>query len=198
MLYILTWNVTRRSASVLDALGPHGPFDLVTLQEVRIDYANEFRERLAAAGLGQVHYSGQPRTEKKRYGNMIGSRLPLAILPIACTGRLPWPQLLAQVSVRWNCCDVWIISAHIPNGIANGWDKIDTFRALAELVQQTRRRPCIVTGDFNEPRSSIQDGRIVTFGQDADSRGRFEYWGKWTFAGRVGTGKEWDTAVRWL
>lgn len=98
MLHILTWNVAGRRASVLDALDPHGPFDLVTLQEVRIDHADEFRERLAATGPIHVHYSGRPRTKWKRYGNMIGSRLPLTILPVACKGRLLWPQLLAQVS----------------------------------------------------------------------------------------------------
>jgi hypothetical protein len=51
-------------------------------------------------------------------------------------------------------------------------------RGGASLVRNTRGRPCIVTGDSNEPRSSLQDQRIVTFGQDPDDKGRFICWGR--------------------
>ena len=94
-----------------------------------------------------------------------------------------------------------VISVHIPNGSGYGWRKIDTFKALKEVVLEAKDEPSVVTGDFNEPQFiPLQDGgRIVTWGQEWKGReGRYECWEKWSFQRRTGEGKEWDAAVRWL
>jgi endonuclease/exonuclease/phosphatase family metal-dependent hydrolase len=109
---------------------------------------------------------------------------------------LPWPQALTEVSLSVDGRSVVVITAHIPNGARNGWDKIDTFKVLNELARQAKGTPCIVTGDFNEPQyTPLRDGHILTWGQEKNCP---DYWEKWTFRGRTGTGKEWDKAVRWL
>lgn len=76
--------------------------------------------------------------------------------------------------------------------------KIDTFKVLAKRVRAADDKPCILTGDFNEPRFDLQDKRIVTWGQERNREGRFACWNEWTFRGRSGTGEEWDAAVRWF
>jgi endonuclease/exonuclease/phosphatase family metal-dependent hydrolase len=68
---------------------------------------------------------------------------------------------------------------------------------LITLQEVGLGRPCIVTGDFNEPQFAIQNGRVVTWGQERVGR-RFACWRRWSFHGRMGTGEQWDTAVRWL
>jgi hypothetical protein len=88
---------------------------------------------------------------------------------------------------------------HIPNGSGYGWKKIDTFKALKEVVLEAKDKPCVVTGDFNEPQFiPLQDGgRIVTWGQEWKGReGRYECWKKWSFHRRTGKGEEWHAAVR--
>jgi endonuclease/exonuclease/phosphatase family metal-dependent hydrolase len=197
LLQVVTWNVGLRRSSVLDALSQYRP-DILTAQEVRVEHADAFRERLVAAGLRPVHYTGNSRARSKRYGNVIASRWPMDTVELQYKKRPPWPRLLACVSISVGGRRIIIITAHIPNGSGNGWAKIDTFFALAELVCETRGHPCVVTGDFNEPQLLLQDDRIVTWGQEQDCKGRFVCWDYWRFAGRSGTGEQWDSAVRWL
>ena len=93
-----------------------------------------------------------------------------------------------------------VITAHIPNGSSYGWQKIDTFVVLNDLVRRAKGKPCIVTGDFNEPQFVMHDGHVVTWGQKPDGRGGFVVdEADWTDdSGRTGAGREWDPAVRWL
>ena len=81
-----------------------------------------------------------------------------------------------------------------------GWQKIDTFLVLNDLVRRVKGKPCIVTGDFNEPQFVMHDGHVVTWGQKPDGRGGFVVdEADWTDnSGRTGPGPEWDPAVRWL
>jgi exonuclease III len=198
---VVTWNVNSiRGAPALDALERLGRPDVLTLQEVGKGQIDRFRERLAAMGLHNVHYSGNSKTRSKAYGNVIASRWPLQAVHIRPTKKLRWPQLLGHAAITINGSLLHVITAHIPNGENNGWAKIDTFQALAPILRQSSARgPCVVTGDFNEPQTiCLQDGRIVTWGQDQNSDGRFECWDRWTRDGRSGTGEEWDTPVRWL
>src|SRR5205823_3941594 len=99
-----------------------------------------------------AQYSGCSRVHSKRYGNMIASRFSLNPIQLRCKEKPPWPQLLAQVLLSISGRKVVVVTAHIPNGSRNGWEKIDTFRALADLVREAKGRACVVTGDFNEPR----------------------------------------------
>jgi endonuclease/exonuclease/phosphatase family metal-dependent hydrolase len=199
-IQIVTWNVARRHASVLEHLARIAAPDVVTLQEVTFRQEDGFRERLAGMGLKEVHYSGRIDAERIRYGNIIASRWPLDAVELRYPQKeLPWPQALAKVSVTVNGRSIAVITAHIPNGSTYGWEKIDTFNVLQTLVQQAKDRPCIVTGDFNEPQFEMQNGHIVTWGQEPDGRGGFRLESAWTDrSGRTGTGREWDAAVRWV
>jgi endonuclease/exonuclease/phosphatase family metal-dependent hydrolase len=131
------------------------------------------------------------------YGNIIASRWPL--MPLSCDihrKELPWPQALSQVSVTVNGRSIVVITVHIPNGAGYGWHKIDTFLVLKNLVQRAKGRPCIVTGDFNEPQSEMRNGHILTWGQEP---GGSSFWPVYENPiGRTGTGREWDAAVRWI
>jgi endonuclease/exonuclease/phosphatase family metal-dependent hydrolase len=199
-MQVVTWNVKFRDAAVLEYLAQVAVPDVVTLQEVRFKQKDAFRERLAGMGLKEVYYSGRPDVVTMRYGNIIASRWPLDAVELRYPPKqLPWPQALAQVSVTVDGRSIVVITAHIPNGSTYGWQKIDTFVVLNDLVRRAKDKPCIVTGDFNEPQFENQDGHVVTWGQKPDGRGGFSLWPAWEdSSGRTGTGREWDAAVRWV
>ena len=199
-MQVVTWNVNFRDAAVLEYLARIAAPDIVTLQEVTFKQKDAFRERLAGMGLKEVYYSGRPDAVRMRYGNIIASRWPLDAVELRYPQKeLPWPQALAQVSVTVDGRSIVVITAHIPNGASYGWQKIDTFLVLKNLVQRAKGRPCIVTGDFNEPQFEMQDGHILTWGQEPDGRGGFSLWPDWEdSSGRTGTAREWDAAVRWI
>ena len=130
-------------------------------------------------GLKEVYYG---RLDAKRipYGNIIASRWPLDAVELRYPPKqLPWPQALAQVSVTVDGRSIVVITAHIPNAKTYGWHKIDTFVVLNDLVRRAKGKPCIVTGDFNEPQFEMQDGHILTWGQEPDGRGGFSLWPAW-------------------
>jgi len=195
-MQVVTWNVAQRRASVLEALAGICTPDLITLQEVGLEHPDSFRKGLVAMGLEHVHYPGHVDLPCKSYVNMVASRWPLDAIDLRDPRKeLPWPEALTEVSMSIGGRSIVVITAHMPNGARNGWDKIDTFKVLAKLVLQAKGGPCIVTGDFNEPQYAMRDGRVLTWGQE---EGRFKCWDKWTFNERTGTGEEWDAAVRWL
>jgi len=199
-IQVATWNVNFRRADVLSALANlQQPLDILTLQEVSVSYEQDFQERLDKMGLPYGVYTGRANAPEKRYGNIIASRWPVElVLGSNSTRVFHWPQLVAHATIKVGGRPAHVFTAHIPNGAGNGWAKIDTLRALAKLVSGTKGNPCILTGDFNEPQYALQDGRIVTFGQDQSADGKYRCWKQWGFNGRSGTGKEWDAAVRWF
>ncbi len=197
---ILTWNINRHSAMALDALGTlEEPLDVVALQEVTLAHSEAIQRRLSCLGFGRSIYTGDPDAPKKRYGNIIASRWPVRrrnMEPAAPA--LPWPQLVGHAVVATPAGPIHIITAHIPNGADNGWAKFDTLRALRGAVIRLRGQPLILAGDFNEPQFAMQDGRVVTWGQEKQPDKRYGCWTTWTYHGRTGTGEEWDAAVRWF
>jgi endonuclease/exonuclease/phosphatase family metal-dependent hydrolase len=198
-MQVVTWNVKFGAAAVLESLARIAAPDIVTLQEVTFRQEGGFRERLAGMGLKEVHYSGRADIERMPYGVIIASRWPLDAVELRYPQKeLPWPQALAQVSVTVDGRSIVVITAHIPNYEGYGWHKIDTFLVLKNLVQRAKGRPCIVTGDFNEPQSEMQDGHILTWAQ-YDGRGGFSFWrDEKDSSGRTRTAQEWDAAVRWI
>ena len=197
-IQVVTWNVHFQGARILDAL--NGQPDVLTLQEVTFDQRSEFKERLGVMGL-ECCPDSQRHTGGKRYGNLIASRWKIdPVKPRYSREKPPWPELLVQASVSVNGRAFFVISVHIPNGSGYGWKKIDTFNALKDAVREAKGKACIVTGDFNEPRYMLQNGRIVTWGQEWDARqGHFVCWPPWKDrSGILGSGKKWDSAVRWL
>ena len=195
-MQVVTWNVAQRGTSLLEALAGMCAPDLITLQEVRLEHPDGFRKGLVEMGLQFVHYSRRVDLPCKSYVNMIASRWPLDAVELRYPRKeLPWPQALTEVSISVGGRSIAVITSHMPNGARNGWDKIDTFQVLRKLVGEAKGRPCIVTGDLNEPQFGIHHGRVLTWGQE---EGRFKCWNKWTFNERTGTGEEWDAAVRSL
>ncbi|WP_062381216.1 endonuclease/exonuclease/phosphatase family protein [Demequina pelophila] len=195
---IASWNIQairgasdERLAAIADALAAHAP-DVVALQEVSSRGATF--ERLSAhltrAGLPFAHFSGHGaadhirRDRRKRYGNVIASRWPLA--PVARPVEAPWPQLIAAADVEVPGHAVRVVSVHAPNAAGNGWDKVRTLEALHEGLLAVPG-PCIVVGDFNEPRTfvptlqsfrALPDGTVTgdwtdRFGE-TDSRARWQ------------------------
>jgi endonuclease/exonuclease/phosphatase family metal-dependent hydrolase len=161
-LRVASWNIqairgTRpaRLHSIVTAVANHRP-DVVTLQEVsaRPDVPDQLCREFAEIGLAYFVFSGRdhaPTEEprEKRYGNVIASRWP--ITNVDWPERMRWPQLIAAADVRALSGLVRLVTAHIPNGQANGWDKVFAFEALLVGLQGSRG-PTILTGDFNEPR----------------------------------------------
>ena len=199
-MQVATWNVKFLDAAVLEYLDRIAAPDIVTLQEVTINREDAFRERLTGMGLKEVYYSGRPDAVRMRYGNIIASRWPLDAIELRYPQKeLPRPQALAQVSVTVDGRSIVVITAHIPNYDGYGWEKIDTFHVLNRLVQRAKGRPCIVTGDFNEPQFEMRNGHILTKAQEPDGKGGFSFWpDEEDYSGRTRTAREWDAAVRWV
>ena len=205
-IQVVNWNVNLRVADVLDKLKGLVEPDVLTLQEVRFSQRSAFEERLGKMGL-KCYPDSQRHTRGKIYGNLIASRWTIEpIKPRYSRDEPPWRELLVQASVSVDGRSFLVINVHIPNGSRYGWKKIDTFKALKEVVHKAKGKPCIVTGDFNEPQLiPLQDGaqfippqdgvRIVSFGQTWKKRDE-------RFACRETrkspSGHEWDRAVQWL
>jgi endonuclease/exonuclease/phosphatase family metal-dependent hydrolase len=199
---VVTWNVNLRVADVLDALNGVVEPDVLTLQEVRFSQRTAFEKRLGKMGL-KCCPDSQRHTRGKVYGNLIASRWTIEpIQPRYSRDEPPWRELLVQASVSVDGRSFLVINVHIPNGSGYGWKKIDTFNALRDMARRAKDRPCIVTGDFNEPQLiPLQDGRrLVTWGQWWDARqGRFVCWRpRKDPSGRPRSDEEWDETVRWL
>lgn len=203
---VVSWNVcgvrgiqNRRHANVIAALSAAAP-DILLLQEIACqwDDVQAMADGLKGIGLGHTHYSGGASLPGKKYGNVIASRWPITTGDLRHAKRAPWIQLLARASVAAPEGRVDVLNAHIPNGSGNGWKKIETFEALAEVLVRSNDAPRILAGDFNEPRQWLPDGRMVTFGLDPLKDGTFSYWGPWRHPkGReTGDGYRWDSGVR--
>lgn len=198
-IQLVTWNVHFQGARILDALKSQP--DVLALQEVTFNQRRAFEERLGRMGL-KCCPDSQPQAGGKDYGNLIAARWTIEPVEARSSGeKPPWAQLLVQASVSVNGRSFLVITVHIPNGSGYGWKKIDAFNALKDAAREAKGRPCILTGDFNEPQFiPLQDGgHIVTWGQEWNrQKGCYECWKKWSFQGRSGNGEEWDAAVRWI
>lgn len=171
VLTVASWNIqsirgasTDRLESQAAALARHNP-DLATLQEVgcRYDLPDRLSACLARVGFRYFLFSGPqiPMQTGKQYGNMIASRVPIRSRswPIQTT----WPQLIIAAEFDWSVSSVLIVSAHIPNGRGNGWEKVYALEKLADGLKQIAM-PTILTGDFNEPK--LIRPTLVSFGAD--------------------------------
>ena len=180
---VLTWNIhgnngiggARRQRVVAAIVASEA--DIVLLQEVAWNKGlhEDLQTRLSNEGLPHFAYSGRVGSADKRYGNVIAARFPLEELPIEAEP--PWAQSLLAADVDSPLGKIEVVCAHIPNGSANGWAKVETFEALSSYLERPRSVPCVLGGDFNEPRLYRPDGEVVSFGQ----RQRKD--GTWTLAG---------------
>ena len=196
---IVTWNVARRQASLLDAMARNCRPDIVTLQEVGLEQIDAYRERLAVLGLKYLLHSGRNDLPAKRYGNIIASSLPL--MPVDLRGLeedLPWPQAIAEAEIRVNGLWAVVITTQVPNGSNNGWE-----RSIPSRCSRSVFGPPTTNRVFS-PAISMNPGLI--FKTRGSSPGGRRETGKAVSragtsgrsVGVPGTGEEWDAAVRWF
>ena len=171
-MLVLTWNIQKRVrqlGGVTRAIGSREP-DIVTLQEVAEGALAGLNEDLGQMGLV---YSVPSLARGK--GNLILSRWPLRAHAPGWAGQapdLPFPELLTGATVDTPSGSTEIITAHMPNGSANGEKKVAHFRALAHHLARRAPGPCVLTGDFNSPRFESEGGTVVCFGGSYKNRGQ--------------------------
>lgn len=172
-LRFLTWNINgnrssslspERVAALAAALAEERP-DVVCLQEVHLNGFAEVRDQLEKIGLKHIVFS-DPQRDRPRHGEVVASRHEMRKADDSWTRAVPYPELFAHAIVKLHDVDVHVVSVHIPNGSANGWDKIRHFDVLHEYLATARHQPHVVAGDFNEPRSFPIDALAITFGHE--------------------------------
>jgi len=161
---ILSWNVNFRSPKCLE--GIRGlEADIVMLQEVTHGSARGIMAALELGGCKHRWYCGSVSDTRKRYGNVTASRWPVSAASRGWAPKMPWPQLGLRATVHTPDGDIDTINVHIPNASGNGWRKIDSLEAVADVLESGDDVARVLAGDFNEPQSILPNGRIVTFGQ---------------------------------
>jgi endonuclease/exonuclease/phosphatase family metal-dependent hydrolase len=115
----------------------------------------------------------EPRN-RRGYGVLIASRWPLRLISQIPA---PWPETLLSVAVSSPRGPIEVHSAHVPNS-RNGWVKVETLEAIEGRLARTGRRPRVLCGDFNTPRSE-RDGEIRTFARDRYGRLRADRGERW-------------------
>lgn len=172
-MFLISWNLRFQSLSsqmdnIVAALDGARP-DIVTLQEVASSEADRLIQRLAEIGLGHAYDSAASAPEgpygRKKYQCVIASRWPVEPRGDKWRREAPFPELLGRATVSTPDGDLDVFTAHIPNGAANGWRKIDTFNVLSAALRRAGDAPRVLTGDFNEPRQFRRSGHIVTWGE---------------------------------
>jgi exonuclease III len=142
-----------------------------------------WRQALARIGLPHIACTldsaprGREPKTRRTTGVIVAAAAPVVTLDDRPVDP-PWPETILSADVH----GVRIHAAHVPNA-ANGWVKVRTLEALAQLAQGdvTAGRAVVVTGDLNTPRRETPEG-IITFARD--TRGRL----------RPERGTEWDEA----
>lgn len=174
-LRLMSWNVQRpgpgRVDGVLAAILAREP-DVLTLQEAN----DRLSERLAEQGyVHQVYgrsddYPPGKRDHVTKHGALVASRQPLEA-DIDWTGEACYPSLFARALVESPIGPVDVVTAHIPNGSANGWRKAQHCQILGRVLRTAAPGTRVLTGDFNEPREFLPDGRVVSFGANRHESG---------------------------
>ena len=170
-MLLLSWNVNkRRPGDLTEKIKSKRP-DIVTLQEVKRNLADDWADALKNIGLGYHYRSGNDALALS-HQCLIASHWELAPDDIPRPREAPYPESLGRATVSVpGKRDIDVFTAHIPNGSGNGWRKIDTFHVLATELRRAEDLPRILTGDFNEPKAFGKAGQIVTFGGEAHDDG---------------------------
>jgi exodeoxyribonuclease III len=201
---ILSWNIRvirgateERLNDIASKLGSLQA-DIILLQEVSNEsrFAAKIRRSLHESGYENIFLSADACANDKPYGNLIATKSPLKFLEHGVLPIAPWPQFLARACVDVGGFQTQFISVHMPNGSQNGWDKVRTFKALADYVRNILDQPCVFGGDFNEPRKFRPDGTIISFGHRRTQNGEFTLLGnRKDKSGETGPREEWHKAV---
>jgi exodeoxyribonuclease-3 len=179
---LITWNLARRRQTLpgqAGALASREP-DVVALQEVTAGTLPLWRQALERIGLPHVActldtapWQREPRS-RRTTGVIVAAATPVETLDDRPVDP-PWPETVLTADVA----GVRIHAAHVPNA-ANGWTKVRTLEALAQLAGRDvdGGRPVVVAGDLNTPRRETPDG-IITFARDTKGRLRRERGAEW-------------------
>lgn len=177
-MLLLSWNVNfRRPGEHIAKIEAKGP-DIVTLQEVKVKFAELWATRLNDIGLGHQFLSGEDvwvgrDVPASWYQCLIASRWELTRDDVDWRMKAPYPELLGRATVSVpDEGNIDVFTAHIPNGSKYGWKKIDTFHVLSGALRGADESPRILTGDFNEPKRFEESGQIVTFEEREDGSWR--------------------------
>ncbi len=187
---LISWN-TRATANPADiarrlrALGRFAP-DLVALQEIQVDAAEEYASLLGEAEYSQVV---QRAGTKRRHGLLIASkrwtltRLALQPFVVPESDRdYPRPARPADWRVTPRMLSVLVQApkrkfelhaAHVPPGSSADWVKIDHVRAIHARLLKKSSTPRILCGDFNEPAAEASDGSCLPWGSPGHQRGKY-------------------------
>lgn len=195
---LISWNIAHRAryeaqAAAIISTRP----SIVALQEVTASAVPSFKAAFSAAGLTHMSDSfslgrhvGIDGVNARRYGVLIASAWPLAVLP-PCTD-LPWPERLLSVEIASPVGIVEAHTAYIPPGASHGWTKIDTFRGIYQRLAVSSNNHRFLCGDFNIPKAELADGRILTAVQRLAHDGQIL-----TCRSRRGKdARDWDAAER--
>ncbi len=196
---VLSWNIhairgaDERLTRIVDAIAGQQS-DVVLLQEVASRYGLPARLRgaLRERGLTHFHFGGHGPIAGKRYGNVIAARWPVRPYPRVTAA--PFPQLIARAMVDHPGGTVDVLNVHVPNGVGNGWRKIETLEVLADLLERAEDAPRILAGDFNEPQAWPSRAPLISFGQCR----RGDTWtteGTVTYLGETDSRERWQRAV---
>ena len=190
----MTWNIRgntgvsrARLARIVEILKRNSPHTLM-LQEVP---EGLLVDQLQSIGFDHV-LAGPVRAG---YGNVVASLAPVSpVDPGWFDGERP--SSVTAATVHGFAGDFIVISAHVPNGSGNGWDKIETFEALASALNRLTL-PTVLGGDFNEPRTVLDDGTVITFAMKQDEDGNWHQRGRFTArCGRKFPRARWARGVR--
>ena len=176
-MLLLSWNVNFRppvdhTGDRTEEIESKQP-DIVTLQEIKRDLAVDWADALRGIDLDQQYWSGEDLPDAP-YQCLIACKSDWELTPdnIRWRREAPYPELLGRATVKVpDKGDIDVFTAHIPNGVGNGWKKIDTFHVLAAALRGASESPRILTGDFNEPEQLLRSGQIVTFGENTHEDG---------------------------
>lgn len=174
--------------------------DVVTLQEAN----DRVAKRLAESGYEhQVYgrdgsYPAGLRDHVPKHGALVASRWPLTP-DIGWTAGACYPSLFARAVIETPIGPVDVVTAHIPNGSSNGWRKAQHCQILGRTLRAAAPGARILTGDFNEPREFLPDGRVLSFGAELRASGELALDGEVTKGTEKTEGphtwREWDRAV---
>lgn len=170
--------------------------DVVALQEVTATTAKQLQENLSEIGLPHSLHSFQLDADtdlpkNRSLGVMIASRFPMVEMDRA---NVPWAEKSLSVALQLKSQTIDLHSAYIPPGSSNGWVKIETIEAVVKRVLEHSENPKILCGDFNCPQKELDDGTIITWGQELCADGPAKISNFWRGRPTI----RWDDAERSL
>lgn len=177
---LVSWNVNRagpkRIPYQVEALAELG-CDIVALQEVGVDRAQDYQNAFAKCGLTNMQSSTELAANRslltgtRAAGVLVASRWECELLPLPQeeASKLPWPERLLSVVVKTGQGPLEIHNAYIPvqyrypaNLVAI---RIQVLKALYQRLALPKQTNRLVCGDFNLPLKETVEGEIITAGQ---------------------------------